>query len=448
MNARRIPDLKSGASPLVGIAVIGLGPAGVAVFRAAQRVGLLEQLAKGGLCLVDEDPERHVGAGALGDYHVRSDTAGRVFIECCDLGAGTAGMPAALARCATADSVPLAAAAELLHAASRTWLAEVRDDERICVVPGRVVRLSRAAGVWELDIRRGEGHHLTVRASSVVVATGGQPYLPAWLRDLGAVHADQILRGRLPSSWPSAPRGPGDRSSSPSVTIVGSSHSAFAAALKVLERDPRHQWEPGAITIRHRSPVRVSYPDIVAARLDGITVGPDDVCPATGRVFRFGGLRGAAAQLWRDVRAGVEDRVRLAPMSRTLPTDEVVHGTLLIGATGYQGRVDRLLGAPLSGSAWCFAATTELLDGHGAVVPGIYGAGLGAGRRRDSRTGGEASFTGTINGVWFYQRVVAPIMVERLLSPSSGRRLVSPLGAATRSSMSASTQRPDAAPSP
>ena len=94
--------------------------------------------------------------------------------------------------------------------------------------------------------------------------------------------------------------------------MVGGSHSAFAVA-GLLLRAPV-PWRPGAITIAHRSPVLVTYPDVAAARADGAGVAAGQLCPATGMVHRFGGLRSDAAALYRRVRQGTERRVRLVPV--------------------------------------------------------------------------------------------------------------------------------------
>jgi hypothetical protein len=68
------------------------------------------------------------------------------------------------------------------------------------------------------------------------------------------------------------------------------------------------------------------------------------------------------------------------------------------------------------------AAPAATWDGDGRLVidgrvsPRVFGMGLGTARPRSERTGGEPAFTGSIDGVWFYQRVVAPQLLD-LLTP-------------------------------
>ncbi len=77
------------------------------------------------------------------------------------------------------------------------------------------------------------------------------------------------------------------------MLVVGGSHSAFAVTGRLLRS--RVPWGSGAIVVAHRSPVRVTYPDVESAWAQGVSVTPADVCAATGVVNRFGGLRADAA---------------------------------------------------------------------------------------------------------------------------------------------------------
>lgn len=427
-----------------GTAVLGLGPAGLAVVQAARRLGVLARLAERGLCLVDEDPDRRVGSGSLGDYLVRSDTEGRVLIECCRPEPDEPRLRTDLDLCATEGPVPVPAAARLLHSAGKSVLSEL-DPEHcpVSVVAGRVEALHRVDGAWEVMLRSGNERGV-IRAHQVVVATGGRPHLTPALLRAGAMHSDAIIRGTLSRRTLAPTTG-----RSPRFTIIGGSHSAFAAALKLLELDVGHEWEHGAITILHRSAIRVTCPSVEHARLGRVAFGPDDVCTTTGRVFRFGGLRGDAAELWRRVRSGTEAQVALSPLRspEVLQPASESEKSLLIGATGYGARVAPLLRG-LNDSPRGFGRSGELMDSAGAVVPGIFGIGLGAGRHRDAATGGEKSFSGNINGVSFYQQVVAPALVERLLSSPSRRGPVSSGHRAASRARRATTQRCDAAPSP
>ena len=77
------------------------------------------------------------------------------------------------------------------------------------------------------------------------------------------------------------------------IVIVGGSHSAWAAAYNCINKMSQTcSFEKGSIVILHRSPIRLYYGTLLEALDAGYTVDPvNDVCPLTGRVNRYGGLR-------------------------------------------------------------------------------------------------------------------------------------------------------------
>ncbi|MDN5790583.1 MAG: hypothetical protein L0H25_06935 [Micrococcales bacterium] len=216
-------------------------------------------------------------------------------------------------------------------------------------------------------------------------------------------HSDDVLRpgglARLLRGLPSV---------DPRVTIVGGSHSAFAVAGVLLRSEVN--WEPAAITIRHRSPIRVTYQDIASARRGRPAVRADQICPRTGIVNRFGGLRSDAADLYQRIRSGDERRVLLSHIASRPLVDLVGPTDVVVAATGYVSAVQSLL----PGARW--DSCGRLRQAAGGASRRVLGLGLGTGRRRDAHTGGEPAFTGSIDGVWFYQNVVAPRLLE-LITP-------------------------------
>ena len=226
-----------------------------------------------------------------------------------------------------------------------------------------------------------------LRASRVIFAVGGRPRLPpgrlAGRRLL--LHSDQVLRPdgyrRVLARLTSVP---------PRVTIIGGSHSAFAVAGLLLRAPVR--WSPRAITVAHRSPVRVTYPDRAAAWADGVRAEADQVCPATGVVHRFGGLRADAADLYRRVRDGGERRVHLVPVPDTAqwPAAWAGDADVVVAATGYESAAFGLLG----GAAGAWDAAGRLRTAAGDLVPHAFGLGLGTQRRRGPGTGGEPGLPG------------------------------------------------------
>lgn len=395
----------------VDTVVVGLGPAGTALVRAAAVGGVLDDWLESGALFVDAEGVGDLGAGSLSHYEIRSDTAGTVFTECTTpVLAGRVGGAAARAieACHQPGPVPLKTAARLLTLAAEVTLARLHTQEPPAVVQARVDEIRRVDGGFQVRLTSREGGR-SVLAKKVVLANGGSPWIDPQVvtTRMPLVHSDEVMR-RLPVHHRRQLR-----LGSPRVVVVGGSHSAFGAAKLLLALDHEKRWPKASLTIVHRSPIKVTYDDPTAARRDGCCFDDDDVCPRTGKVFRFGGLRGDAADLYRRIRDGREPRVALvrcgiggrAVAGRLGPAD------LVVAATGYRSAAAPLLKvAPQRVTSGRDA--TVLIDG--APVPGLYAIGLGAGRRRDSRSGGEPSYQGTIDGVWFYENVVGPALLERL----------------------------------
>ncbi len=380
--------------------VVGGGPAAFGLLAAAAGGGDLDRLLDGGLALLDAGPPDRFGAGRLGHYRVPSDTRARVFVESVATvlkGPSEVDGSRLLAGCDHDEPVPLDLAARLLAHAGRCLREALLRRGARALPRARVSAFEAGAGGLRLHLAAGS----TVDAERVVFATGGRPWTPPELPrgDRLTLHADALLRPagarrvlRRLAGYPV-----------PRAVVVGGSHSAFAAAGRLL-RLPLC-WPAGGIVVAHRSPVRVTYPDAARARADGVAVREADVCPATGVVYRFGGLRAGAARLYRRVRDGAEPRVRLL----RLPDGwDWLDAPVVVAATGYAPSTPPLLGAP----ATYWDGEGRLCLPGGGTVPGGYGLGLGTGRRRDPGTGGEPSYRGAIDGVWFYQHVVAPRLLE------------------------------------
>src|SRR5271154_1999692 len=88
----------------------------------------------------------------------------------------------------------------------------------------------------------------------------------------------------------------------PRSVILGGSRSAFSAAWMLLERLPGVRFGLGGVRILYRSEPRVMYPSRAEASAESYGFTEADVCQATGRVHRVGGLRGDGREVWRRMR--------------------------------------------------------------------------------------------------------------------------------------------------
>jgi len=220
----------------------------------------------------------------------------------------------------------------------------------------------------------------------------------------------------------------------PRVAVIGGSTSAAAVAHALLHRMPSVRFGVGGITLMHRRELRVYYADVASALAEGYDEFTDeDICPISGRVFRFAGFRLDSRELVMQARGigGRPPEPRLA-LHRLQPSDPAALQILddahvVVAAMGYRPRVAPLLDR--QGNAIALLAHTgpqeplvdgqcRVLDADAAPIDGLFGIGLAAGFMPRGRLGGEPSFRGQANGLWLWQNDVGALIVEAVRAPS------------------------------
>lgn len=428
------------------VLVAGAGPAGTGPLVAAIRRGVHGELLGRGVTWVDRAP--HLGSGSLSHYDITSDTAASVLLECL---AGEGPLRdlqdhpvATQVRSHGHGPLPLGLAARWYDVLGSRLEDVVADHPPSRFVPGtELIALDVGADGIHASLSGPLGPHEVV-AERVVLALGGvqhrETHLEAQLApgvrlaDLAGVAERVVTTDELVTS-----RGQARvtdllaRDPRPRVVVVGGSHSAFTAAWLLLHR-ARVGWEAGAVTILCRRSPKVFYPSTDAARAEGYPFSPElDVCPATGRVFRFAGLRLDARDLLRSVLglgdASPEPRVALTPYDDTDASGSpavvalLEAATVVVSALGYTARTvpvsiggrPRRLHAETSPRAELVDDRCRVLLDDGSPVPGLWGLGLASGFVPHGAMGGEPSFDGRTNGLWLYQNGVGDIVLDALL---------------------------------
>ena len=449
VSASTISDLR-----VTGLAIIGGGPAGLAPLLAAHRHGRLDELLDRGLVIVEQGDT--LGQGDLGRYAINSDSTGRTFADCLEGPHDTAltslkSHPLAIEIASAGDAaVPLALVGRFMRLVGETVGAMVAAHPNCAVLTRhRVSSVQRAAAGWIVTVRDRDGQPgRAIAVRDVVSATGAaQPVsrladeTVAGLR-LATVGRDRLLQSGdvLTEAGLHAVAARLAGRPDPRVAIVGGSTSAVATAHALLHRLPSVAFAPGALTLLHRRPLRVTYASAEAARAEGdLDFSDDDICPVSGRVFRLGGFRLDSRDLVMQARGigGRPTEKRLA--LHLLGSDDaearrvLSRADLVIAAFGYRPRAIPVFGTDGSPIALHSAnnPTAPLVDGRcrildrgGRPVPNLFGIGLAAGFVPHGRLGGEASFVGQANGLWLWQNDVGLLIVDAVLDatePSTAR---------------------------
>ena len=437
-----------------GVLVIGGGPAGLAPLIAASARGLLPDLLLHGLTVVERSDR--LGDGRLGGYVINSDSSAQTFLSCLDGDhdpriAALADHPVAQAIAALGrDTVPLALAGELLRLVGGALATVVAEAPAGRVMTGweAMDTRRRLDGGWSTRLRcRSTGRTATVASRTVLIATGGeqtdgwlertpvagQPLLPhdrnRLLRSDHLLTAPGIAEATARLAAVPAPR----------VVLVGGASSALSCARVLLHPD---RLSSGAeVTLMHRSRLTLFYPSAAAALADGYDAfGPEDVCPVSGFVFRFGGLRfdnrtlamgalgigGAPDPRLRLHRMRCPEGIATHEQGEEWGRDRLVldRADLIVSCMGYRPRALPVL--DVDGRALPLAADRpggalvgpecDVLDGAGEPLGGMFGIGLAAGFRPGAALGGESSFNGQINGLWLWQNDIGLLIAERMLA--------------------------------
>ncbi len=409
--------------------ILGGGPAGTGSLVWAARHGRLGAWLDCGVAVVEQTAAL---GGSLGGYPLNADSRGTSFLECLD----------------GPDCHPLLA--EVRADPGTRELERYRDSQPTLALVDRFERRLGAAilkefarhpnsraftGTTALAIQRKPDHSVAVlattpdgertiiRAASAVVALGGRPNT-SWA---GAELAPGLdlgqWRGKVVSSHRLLTVGGADEVArrlsrtdrAPQVVIVGGAHSAFSAAWMLLKRIPALRFGPSGVHILHRTEPRPTYTSRDAARADAYEFSESDVCQATGRVHRLGGLQGDGREVWRSIHGkpgtARDDRAITLPIGSLARADLIGlldDADLIVPALGYRLATppifdDQRLPVPLATDGPAVGPDARLLADDGTSIPDVFGVGLGSGFTPWGAMEGEASFSGQQNSLWLYQ---------------------------------------------
>lgn len=187
------------------------------------------------------------------------------------------------------------------------------------------------------------------------------------------------------------------------IVIAGNSHSAFSTCHKFFIESERRgvPLKNGQIEVLSPSPVRIYYENIQEAILDGYTTFHPilDVCPQTGRVFRFGGTRAYAGEIAKKAiksknnNAQYPVKITYTDPSQKKYNEIIRNSNCIIQAFGEKTNlpiIEHENGTPYFFSGDITTSTRELIFQNGIILPELHGVGFGFGIQSD--TIGEVSY--------------------------------------------------------
>lgn len=345
------------ADPVLDMLLVGCGLRGLGLLTAAP------DLFGWDLGIIDAGTA--LGVGAFPGYDIESNSNGSDFFGWIDP-AGPFGPilelePVRRLR-STTTGFHLALLAEALAAAGQAVRAKLPADRLF--QPDRAVRIDvppepGVTGLVRVDTRSGRRLH----TRAIVLATGIRERENDELTHLG----DRLVRASELLGPDARERCSELGSGARAVCVAGASHSTFSLLARMLAKQPRTSAGSPRITLVSRSPVKVYYASWEEYRYSRHSAaeavphhGPD-ICPETGNVHRYSGLRNTSKALFHAAAAGEIPGVRLV----VAPDPEVRRrlfdaADVVVQATGYGSNLPLL-------TSGC--RPVECLLSRGAVQP-------------------------------------------------------------------------------
>jgi hypothetical protein len=419
------------------LAVCGCGPASLSPLIYMEENGKLEELLQLGLCIIDETDS--IGTGNIGKYHITANSLGKVFTEI--FKDPNSPLLSYLQQKNSMKKIshfqdtapPLTLVGELLN--------DIGEYLGLKMERSQQSDLFTASRVTKIQWRKDKQFDLTIQSllepdspriitsKHVLFNVGGKQHLPAqfpsevrsnqqvWYSDtfLKGLYDKKLIEMLSASSRPMK------------LVVFGASHSAFSSLYRLQNQFGLLDHTRFQIDILTRKPIRLFYASVEEALLDEYPFDPiEDVCPLSGRVNRFSGLRYDSFKLAKDVLRNRFDNVKLQLNNNDFEKrvkKECSSADIMLVCTGYQKKSSIIVDdkdEPLrfettsQGTIYTDYNYCPMIQG-GKIVNNLYTYGLGTGVQSSVENGGEPSFQAQVHGVWFYQHIVAPRVTDSIM---------------------------------
>lgn len=365
------------------VQVVGLGPAGLGVAVAADRVGRFDELMDHGVAFLDSQPgppnrRRQSLAYVINSNSPAADFLAPIARDGAFRDVWTSG-PVRRVEAHGQAPVALELVADVLAELTTTLADRCARSALSRVELGRVVSEVRVDRAGCFVTHDAHGSPL-FRSRFLVLALGAEEShvdtrrLAGRLRTI-VLRSGDFLRGDLGPVL-----GRLDANPRAQLAILGGSHSGFSAAVVLLERlGPR--LHPGQVAILHQS---IALYTATGRRFQR-TACDLAMRPLPGEHNRFRGLRGDARALYEAIASGSEARVRMLPADDDTAREVLANAEVVIQAYGYEPR--RLSIRDADGTPYDLGweqrrllvdARGRVMDRAQHVMPNLLGIGAGS----------------------------------------------------------------------
>jgi len=420
--------------------IVGGGPAGTGLLFKALKEGEFNNLCNKGMVIVEKTSNLIVGN--LTSYYVNSDTQADVFLECLEgnaekvLDIGSLEKEIEKIKSYKGRSIPLPYLQDYFKKLGKLLLERINNHPKCKVYLESCVEkiIIKKDGNFEVHIN--ESNHRTLHTSKhVVMATGGAPSIkknyhfnynesiPLDKYYNKTIHSDTLIKNRLSDNELL------NLKSNSSVVILGGGHSGFSSAHFLLNKLGNLSFSKGAIKIYGNSPAKIYFSSKEEAlKSNYFDFDENDFCKVTKRLYRLAGLRMDGRSLYMRMKGMIkgetEERVKYSfeIESKQEFIDDIESSSLVIQALGYSFNIlpvfdenGNLLDFKGKENGRWVNDLCQLLVSNNEAVSNLYAQGLATGFIPSGSLGGEPSFRGQTNGIWYYQNLLSEIILNQVL---------------------------------
>ena len=428
-----------------GYALCGLGPAGCGFLLHAIREGAIGRLAESGLVLIDRSATP--GPGKVGSYYLTGNSLSRAFLDCFDdpklnwLFEGLEPSAPSITELREIEFLapPLDVVGDFLTAMAQRTMAYLAHEFGIPVLLESSVDSiqRRVDGSYTLHLHDvATGEKTSLDTDNVLCSLGGRQGMDVVKGceiQPGVRLGDHVRHLMVSDDFLAMPNEDIQRGiqmmGRDEVVIVGGSHSAMSTIDRLTEG-------LGPVGLRriimlHREPLRLYYASVEEAEQDAYPFDREqDICPMSGRVNRFGGLRYRSFDVARsilDTGKTPDQSIEVVSVPLHETSSNAVVGYLeeapaTIACLGYQANLPSLVdhwnrAIPLQNTPRGLEIDEDgrALLADGQALPGFFVYGIGSRLlTRSNAIGGELSFQGSADGVWIYQNHGGSVILNAL----------------------------------
>jgi hypothetical protein len=417
------------------LVIIGGGPAGTGILFKALKDNSFDILLDKGLAIIEKGSELMIGS--IDQYQVNSDTLSGVFLECIEGSIGERINTTLLEqeieeiKSYEGKAIPLPYLKKYFVKLGRILMDEIANHPNCDIyLNTKIERINQDAHEkYEIALN----DHL-IYSNHVAVTTGGTPsfninyhwqkrkYFSLEKYASKMIHSDTLIKGEINQILKKI-------NNNSTIVILGGGHSGFSSAYYLLDYLHPVCIKDNMIKIyANKSPKIFFNSKNEAIKNKYFDFEVSDFCKITNRLYRFAGLRMDGRSLYMKMLGLgenlVEKRVvfKLQDKNENEFIEDMENANLIIQALGYVFNMipvydenkQQILFKGKEDGRWV-NEQCQLLNQNNQPIKNLYACGLATGFIPPVNFGGEPSFEGQTNGIWFYQNIIGGIILDQVI---------------------------------